>query len=255
VTGTGGAAGDAPDWAAQGFGAEQAEAFRRWRFTLDQAVAWRQAGVPDGLRAAQWTTAGVTPDTVNAWRAAGIDASQAVHWHELGFDLAAARDAVSRGLTPNAAFGQRYGPVGGGMTARSVTFRGRGPGLLPGRGDTLRRLREAGVALELIHGYLTGPWAAEDALPWAQAGIEAADAVLWRTLGVSPAEAARLTRKGACAADTVRDWWRAGIPFDEAADWIGAGLSAQEAVEQRARGITAEQAAALRALRDQDADE
>ncbi len=241
-----GAADAGAAWSAAGFSGEQAQSFRRWRFTLAQAVEWRQAGVPDGLVAAQWTTAGATAAAVGNWRAAGIDASQAVHWHEMGFDLQAAKDAVSRGLTPETAFARRHhvqlsgGPLRGGRL---------------GRGEAFRRMHEAGVPPQVIEGYLTGPWDPEEALPWARAGVDAADAVLWRTLGITPAEAGRLVRKGMSAAEAVRDWWRAGIPFDEVADWIGAGLSAAEAAEQRARGITAEQAAALRALRDQDADD
>jgi hypothetical protein len=234
-------------WRAAGFTPEQAENFLRWRFTISQAVDWRQAGVPDGLVAAQWTTAGATAATVGAWRAAGIDASQAVHWHEMGFDLAAARDAVRRGLTPDSAFAARH----------QMTFRSGYAGPMPrgGPANALRRLHEAGVPHEVLRGYLTGPWDPEEAVPWAQAGVDAAEAGLWRTLGVTPAEAGRLTRKGVHAAEAVRDWWRAGIPFDEVADWIGAGLSAAEAAEQRARGITVEQAAALRALRDQSEED
>jgi hypothetical protein len=238
-------------WRSAGFTDEQARAFRRWRFSLAQAVAWRQAGVPDGLRAAQWMTAGATPATVGDWRTAGIDAAQAVHWHEIGYDLRAARDAVRHGLTPDTAFGQstRRGPAG--TSASALSF-AAGAGA---RGEVLRRLHHEGVPLELIPGYAARKWDVEDALPWARAGIEASDALLWRALGVTPAEAARLERKGTSAADTMRDWWRAGIPFDEVADWIGAGLTPGEAADQRAGGVTAEQAAALRALRDQEEDD
>jgi hypothetical protein len=241
------AADDSAAWSAAGFSGEQGESFRRWRFTVAQAIEWRQAGVPDGLPAAQWLTAGATAATVGNWRAAGIDASQAVHWHEMGFDLQAAKDAVTRGLTPETAFARRHhAQFGGGGALRSGRM---------GRGDAFRRLHEAGVPPQVIQGYLSGPWDPEEVLPWARAGVDAADAALWRTLGITPAEAGRLARKGVSAAEAVRDWWRAGIPFDEVADWIGAGLSAAEAAEQRGRGITAEQAAALRALRDQDADD
>lgn len=237
-------------WRSQGFTPEQARDFRRWRFTLAQAVAWRQAGVPDGVRAAQWATAGATPATVGDWRAAGIDAGQAVHWHEIGYDLRAARDAVRRGLTPDTAFRQAS-PAGMAGAARApFAFSSpQGP-----RGDLFRRLMHEGVPPQVIHGYVIKNWDGDDALPWARAGIDAADALLWQALGLTAAEAARLQRKGASAADTVRDWWRAGVPFDEVADWIGAGLTPQEAVDQRARGVTAEQAAALRALRDEDED-
>jgi hypothetical protein len=243
---------DLAAWRSQGFDPEQARAFRRWRFTLEQAVAWRQAGVPDGLHAAQWVTAGATPATVGDWRAAGIDAGQAVHWHEMGFGLTAARDAVRKGLTPDSAFAQSRpaGPTG--MTSSRGFWSVRSG---PQNMDAFRRLLQAGVPPQLIHGYATKNWDSDDALVWARAGIEASDALLWQALGLTAAEAARLERKGASPAQTVRDWWQAGIPFNEAADWIGAGLSAQEAADQRARGITAEQAAALRALRDQEEDD
>jgi hypothetical protein len=241
---------DSQAWLDAGFAADQAQVFRRWRFTLDEAVAWRHAGVADGLRAAQWVTAGVTPESVNRWRAAGIDATQAVHWHEMGFDFQAARDARQRGLTPDAAFAQRQPSPWAG------SLRGPGPGGPAGaRADLLRRLQGAGVPPQVLRGYLTANWDTDEALPWAVAGLEVADATLWRALGLTAAEAGRLTRKGVGPVDTVRDWWRAGIPFDEVADWIGAGLTAQEAADQRRRGITAEQAAALRALRDQEADD
>ncbi len=232
-------------WRAAGFTTEQARLFQRWRFSLVQAVAWRQAGVADGLLAAQWSTAGATPQTVNEWRIAGIDASQAVHWHEMGFGLQAAREASRNGLTPDAAFAQQ----------RHAPLPLRMPRTVSARADVVRRWHQAGAPPHLVQGYLTRNWLAEDALPWVRAGIEAADAELWRAIGLTAAEAGRLTRKGASPAGTVRDWWRAGIPFDEVADWIGAGLRPEEASAQRARGITAEQAATLRALRDQDAED
>lgn len=244
------------EWTDAGFGVDEARVFRRWRFTLAEAIAWRHAGVADGVRAAQWVTAGATPDSVNRWRAAGIDASQAVHWHEMGFDLTSAREARQRGLTPEAAFAQRRQAAGPGLARRrgpaAPTAGGWGPAAAE---DLMRKLQESGVPPRVLHGYLTANWQPDDALPWAVAGIEAAEASLWQMLGLTAQEAGRLVKKGASAVEVVRDWWRAGIPFDEVAEWIGAGLSAQEAAAQRAKGITAEQAAALRALRDQDADD
>jgi hypothetical protein len=246
--GGGGSGADDAAWLAEGITADEAAIFRRWRISLAQAVAWRQAGVPDGLRAAQWTTAAVTPDSVSNWRAAGIDASQAVHWHEMGFGLAEAREAVRRGLTPDDAFARRHPSPLAGSGGAQLMHRG----FHGGRAEVVRKLQQAGVPPRVLQGYLQGTWEIEEALPWARAGVEAADAVLWRALGLTAVEAGRLAAKGASAVATVCDWWRAGIPFDEAADWIGAGLSPQEAAEQRAKGITAEQAAALRALRNQD---
>jgi hypothetical protein len=239
---------DPAAWRAAGFTDDEAAGFRRWRFDLAQATAWRRAGVPDGLRAAQWVTSGVTPDSVSSWRAAGIDASQAVHWHEMGFGLAEAKDAIRRGLTPDTAYASQHSAQLGFSGGAALHLR-------TGRGDVMRRLRQAGIRPELIRGYLEEGWEADAALEWARAEVTAADAVVWQGLGLTAAEAGRLTRKGATAVETMRAWWRAGIPYDEVADWIGAGLSPQEAADQRARGITAEQAAALRALRDSDDEE
>jgi hypothetical protein len=252
VTAHGRDAGDSA-WADHGFTAEQARVFRRWRFSIDEAVAWRQAGVDDGLEAAQWVTAGVTPGSVGKWRDAGIGSGQAVHWHEVGFGLAEAADALRRGLTPDTAFGSRTAGFSGAHPGNPIAL--NVARLNPGvRGDIIRRFLDAGVPPNVMHDYLAGSWQAEEALPWAQAGVPAADAVLWRALGLTATEAGRLARKGASAVETMRDWWRAGIPFDEVADWIGAGLTAEEAVSQRARGVTAEQAAAIRALRDSGDD-
>ena len=52
---------------------------------------WKAVDVAEGLRAAQWSTAGVVAGTVRAWRDAGIEAPEAVRWHEFGFGLEAAR--------------------------------------------------------------------------------------------------------------------------------------------------------------------
>ena len=71
------------EWIDAGISREEGEIWRRWRFRLQAAMAWRGAAVLDGLRAAQWMTAGATPETVNEWRAAAIDATEAVSWHEL----------------------------------------------------------------------------------------------------------------------------------------------------------------------------
>ena len=47
-----------------GLQAENAEVWRRWRFTIAQAEAWKAVGVDEGLHAAQWSTAGVVAGTV-----------------------------------------------------------------------------------------------------------------------------------------------------------------------------------------------
>jgi hypothetical protein len=232
---------DDREWLDAGFTIEQAVIWRRWRIDPSTALAWCRAGVPDGLPAAQWSVAGVSPDTVQRWRDAGVDAGEAVHWHEMGFRIDTVVEMKRKGLTPAQAFAQRN------LAGMSVTHStGRG------MGTALQRFHEAGVRGDVANGYLIAHWVDEEALSWAVKGIEVADAKLWKLLNLSPVEAARLVSQGHSAVALIQEWWRAGIPYEEVADWLGAGLSAQEAAAQRAQGVTAEQARALRALRDDD---
>jgi hypothetical protein len=232
---------DDEDWMAAGFTAEQSQGWRRWRIDPSTAFAWRKAGIPDGLRAAQWSVAGVSPATVQRWRDAGVDAGEAVHWHEMGFRIESVIEYKRKGLTPDQAFAQRNAAAMAGTHTSRHHF-----------GTSLQRFHEAGIRGEVVHGYLMARWVDEEALSWAAKGIEAADAKLWKVLSLTPVEAARLVQQGHSADELIREWWQAGIPYQEVADWLGAGLSAAEAAEQRAQGITAEQARALRALRDDD---
>jgi hypothetical protein len=238
-----------PKWLAAGFNPEVAEVWRRWRFSIARAQAWVAAGVDEGLHAAQWSTAGVAPDTVEEWRAAGIEASEAVRWHEFGYGLEGARFERQKGHGPDQAFAQTHPNPTVGLSTRI-----RQTGLAGGRfAGSMRGLHEAGVDPRIIHSYAQHQWMDESALPWARQGIDANDAYMWHELGLTPAEAGRLELLGRTVGDVVREWWAAGIPLEEFADWVGAGLSAAEAVEQRARGITAEHAASLRALRRDEA--
>lgn len=236
-------------WLAAGFTAGTAEVWRRWRFTIARARAWVAAGVDEGLHAAQWSTAGVTPETVEEWRQAGIGPGEAVRWHEFGYGLPTARVEKRRGNSPDAAFAQAHPQQAASQTSRMV----RRGSISRGLASPLRSLHEAGVDPRLIHSYAQHQWMDESAVAWATQGIDAVDAYMWHELGLTPAEAGRLELQGRTVGDVVREWWAAGIPFEEFADWLGAGLSAAEAVEQRARGITAEHAASLRALREDDA--
>jgi len=236
------------EWVAAGFNAEVADVWRRWRFSIARAQSWVAAGVDDGLHAAQWSTAGVAPQTVEEWRGSGIEANEAVRWHEFGYGLVAARTEKAKGHGPDQAFAQAQAQPPMGSTTRFMRS-GFGGGLA----GSMRGLHEAGVDPRIIHSYAQHHWMDESAIPWARRGIDANDAYIWHELGLTPAEAGRLELLGRTVGDVVREWWTAGIPFEEFADWIGAGLSAREAVEQRARGITAEHAASLRALRRDEA--
>lgn len=242
------------DWVRAGVPRDEAETWRNWRYRIKEAMAWRDAGVYGGLPAAQWSTARVTPSTVDQWRAAGIDATEAVSWHELGFGLGEATRHRAQGLTPAQAFDQQQAAVrqAGFSAARRARLRHAGRRFPPGDAieKFLEEMRTRQISGEVVHSYLTLQWFDDVAISWAKEGVEAVEAQLWQELGLKPAEAARLTRQGVTVLQTVREWWRAGIPLDEVADWIGAGLRPDEAADQRARGITAEQAATLRALRD-----
>ena len=236
------------EWVDAGVPREEAETWRSWRFRLSSALAWRQAGVLDGLRAAQWATAGATAETVAQWRAAGISATEAVSWHEFGFSLADARQHKAAGRSPEQAF------AGGQPSATSPMGRAgaRVPRPFGGVPGPLQKFFAVGAQPDVAHSYMRRQWVDDEAAAWAKERIDAAEALLWKGLGLRPGEAGRLVKQGFSVVDTVKSWWRAGIPIDEVADWIGAGLSPEEAATQRARGITADQAATLRALRDDE---
>jgi hypothetical protein len=240
-------------WLAAGFDAEEAEVWRGWRFRVGQADAWKAAGVDDGLQAAQWSTAGAGPQTVQAWKDAGIEASEAVRWHEFGIPLEAARAEKQKGHSPEEAFAgsarvQGIQPRSIGVVRNFVTSSGSG-----GPPGPFGRFHQSGADPRVMHGYMQHQWVDDAAIAWATQGIEALDAYTWHDLGLTALEAGRLVLQGRTPGDVIREWWSAGVPLDEVANWIGAGLSAREAVEQRSRGVTAEQAAALRALRQEDA--
>jgi hypothetical protein len=231
---------DLTAWLAAGLRRVEALAWRRWRFTLDDATRWRRSGVTEALAAAQWQAAGVTPDTVRGWLDAKIGPSEAIRWHEFGFDLQSARQHAQRGETPDDVFQQRH--------MSQVGFAARAAASNPMH-EGIRRFMQAGAPHELMSGYLEEKWLDDEAIAWAKQDIAASAARLWQEIGLTPSEAGELRKAGQTPATVIRDWWRAGIPFDEVADWIGAGLTVEEAVAQRGSGVTVEQAAALRALR------
>jgi hypothetical protein len=232
---------DLSAWLSAGYGRRAAMGWRRWNFAVEKAKEWQRAGVDDALLAAQWQTAGVNPETVDAWQAANIDASAAIRWHEFGFTLDQAAEHTKQGRTAEQAY---LGP------SRSVS---RSAGHARGSmGAQVQAFTEAGVSHQVLGGYLHSKWLDDEALVWAKAGIQAADARVWQLIGLTAAEAGALQKKELQPLEVLRDWWQAGIPFEEVGDWLGAGLTPEEARTQRANGITVEQAAALRALRSND---
>lgn len=230
---------DLTAWLAAGLRRVEAQAWRRWNFTLADAQKWRAAGVAEALTAAQWTIAGVNPTTVRDWIDAKITVGEAIRWHEFGFDLEQAKEHIRKGQGPDDAYRR-----GQGGTMHSALS-----GAATGLGSRIQTFLQAGVSHNVMGSYLQTQWTDDEAVTWSKEGIQAWDAKMWRSLGLTPAEAGDQAKAGREPADVIRDWWRAGIPFDEVADWLGAGLSPEEAVAQRAAGVTVEQAAALRALR------
>src|SRR5436190_520376 len=192
-------------WFEAGFTADETALWQKWGITLADAQAWRDSGVANGLRAAQWRVAGVTPDTVGRWRSAGIDATEAVRCHEMGYDLRAARELKRRGLTAEQAYEQGLRTSGG-----------PGPGALRGPTHPTEpayvRFQKAGVQPQIIGEYMMANWIDDEALRWAAHQIPATDARMWRELKVRPAEAGRLARKGRTPLDVISEWWRAGVP-------------------------------------------
>jgi hypothetical protein len=249
-------------WLDAGFDREEAERWRQWRFTVAKAQAWRDEGIEEGIEAAQWQTAGASPDTVGDWHSSGIEASEAVQWHEYGFSLDQARVHKRHGRGPDDAFRILNPPPQNVLRASASHWVSHAP--LSGRvvsgrvggiaGGPMQLFQQSGADPRLMHGYLQCGWIDEDAVEWARHGIEAHDAYTWFDLGLRPAEAGRLVLQGRTPGDVVREWWSAGVPYEEAAEWIGAGLSPVEALEQRAQGITVEHAASLRALRLEHAE-
>lgn len=227
-------------WLAAHFRRVEALAWRKWNFTLAEAVKWRTVGVPDALSAAQWQAAAVSPDTVRGWLDARISAGEAVRWHEFGYDLNGAKQHAQRGESPDDALRQRTASQRLGAIGQAVS--------LP-INQGLQQFLSSGAPHELLRGYLDEKWLDEEAIAWAKQDIPASDARLWQEIGLTSTEAGELRKAGQTPAKVIRDWWRAGIPFDEVGDWLGAGLSVEEAVTQRGSGVTVEQAAALRALR------
>jgi hypothetical protein len=238
-------------WAA---GLELAEAADwRARYGTDDTLRWRAADVLTLREARSWLVAGVGASDVADWRAAGIGFAEAAAWHEFGYSLADARELKAKGKSPSEAFRHRVQRMRSQPKQMTNVLRSWSPSGTTGPPRPMQQFiskLQQGGSSHLLHGYFHRQWFDDDAVCWAEQGIDAADAKVWLAFGIGPAEAAALERAGATAAGTMRAWWEAGIPPDEVAAWIGAGLTADEAAAQRAAGVTAERASVLRALRD-----
>ena len=257
-------------WWKSGFTVADALHWRE-RFTVDEALAWRAAGVTPLREARSWLVAGVGASEVAGWRQAGIGFAEAAAWREFGYSLEEARKGMTDGKTPSEAFRRRVGNMqsGAGPGARgtrssmsnvsfgSVAFGTLRPLGASGTGppSNMRHFVEriqgrSSQGGRLLHSYMMRQWFDDEALAFAEAGIDAGDALVWKEFGIAPAEAGRLAKAGQTPGATLRAWWEAGIPADEVAAWLGAGLTPEEAAAQRAKGVTAARAAVMRALRD-----
>jgi hypothetical protein len=232
---------DLTAWLAAGMRRVDAQAWRRWNFSLDEAKQWRAVGVREALTAAQWSAAGVQPAGVHDWVDAKITVAEAIRWHEFGFSFEQAREHTKQGRGPDDAYQQQH-------QSRFNTA-GMVSGAASSLGGRVQAFLQAGVSHQVMGSYLQTQWTDDEALAWSKEGIQAWDARVWQAIGLTPPEAGELAKGGAAPTQVMRDWWRSGIPFDEVADWLGAGLTPDEAVAQRKSGVTVEQAAALRALR------
>ena len=251
-------------WANQGIPRDEAERLYdagfdladavawRGRFGSHDAIRWRAAGVTTLREARAWLVAGVNAVEVAGWQQAGIGFAEAAAWHEFGYSLAEAKELKAKGHTPSEAFRKQV-KARPSSRPRTASPRSWLPASQHGPARTSSsRSCKAPATSSCFHGYFHRQWVDDEALRWAEQGIDAGDALVWKTFGIEPAEAARLEQAGATAAGTMRAWWEAGIPPDEVAAWLGAGLTAEEAAAQRAAGVTADRAAVLRALRDPD---
>src|SRR5205814_3083988 len=84
------------------------------------------------------------PDAVGSWRSAGIEAAEALHCREMGYDLAAARELKRRGLTPQEAYRQGLRRQAGGLGARPSSP----------EEEAYQRFQAAGVQPALVGEYL-----------------------------------------------------------------------------------------------------
>jgi hypothetical protein len=250
-------------WANKGIARDEAERLYQAGFDLAEAVAWRtRFGTHDALRwrasgvttlreARAWLVAGVRAVEVAGWKGAEIGFAEAAAWHEFGYSLAKAKALKANGTSPSEAFRKevksRPSPKPRQLQARSWMPSSQ----LSPQHQFLQKMQNS-PNQQVLHGYFSRSWFDDDALRWAEQGVDAGDALVWKAFGIEPAEAATLEQAGATAAGTMRAWWEAEIPPDEVAAWLGAGLTAEEAAVQRAAGVTAERAAVLRALRDSD---
>lgn len=250
---------DPKPYLAAGIPADELHTWWKWRLSADEAKAWRAAGVLEPIEAAQWATAKVTHETVNAWLKAGITAAESITWHEYGFSLEDAAKYkqqghtadqafdVSRGRTPQSA-DDDYSVAPGDALSGLMSYQGGGA-----QDETQRFISKAGASDGMVmYSYINENWLDNEAIAWARHNIDAATARIWKDLGLRPAEAGRFIRRGLSPMAVARTWWQANIPFDEAPSWIGAGLTPEETIEQRANGVTAEQAETLRTLRNEE---
>ena len=105
-------------WLTSGFGADDMDELVRHNIFLDEALAWRRAGMSVSV-ASEWGRYRLSPDDVRAWRSNGFRARAAYLCKSLGLTPAAAVVAYEHGEHPAVAAARKTG-------AKSVTLEGSG---------------------------------------------------------------------------------------------------------------------------------
>ncbi|HEX3649121.1 MAG TPA: hypothetical protein VHV49_11885, partial [Pseudonocardiaceae bacterium] len=151
---------DLTAWLAAGMRRVEAMAWRRWNFSLDDAKRWRSAGVREALTAAQWSIAGVDPDTVGDWFAAKITVGEAIRWHEFGFTLEQAKVNLRDGKGPDDAYRAQQRTSWIPMAAAQAMAE-----------NQIQAFLNSGVGHDVLAGYLQTQWTDAEAITWAKQGV------------------------------------------------------------------------------------
>lgn len=144
----------------------------------------------------------VPVEVVNLWTECQLELSEARTWRNSGWDLLAAIPWAAADLNPEVA----------------ATW------------------SRAGVEYREI-GSEPQAFTPEEALAWAEAGIDRSDWEVWQAADIPPAAAASWDRIPV-SPDAARGWIRAGFAPDAVAVFEGAGMSPAEATGWAARGFS-----------------
>src|SRR5262249_15022598 len=153
-------------------------------FGVDEAVAWRKAGVRALAEARSWRIAGVGADDVSGWLDAGIGFAEASAWHEFGYELDEARRLKADGKTPSESFRNRVQRMSGrsaggrvrsrqGWSSYASSSSARGMGSQPAQRfidpaqrfiEKLRGTRGGRQLIHSYHSYIAHQWLDDEAI-------------------------------------------------------------------------------------------